>query len=279
MKVMVIVKATKNSEEGVLPSQELLDKMTRYNEELIKAGIMLAGDGLQPSVKGKRVEFKGSSRKVVDGPFAETKELIAGFWIWQVKSMDEALEWVRRCPDPMPGEEGTLEIRPIFEMDDFGENATPEIRDRVAKHEAALSNKSTKITVEATVKAPIDAVWSAWSTPEDIVQWNAASDDWHTTKAKMDLRTGGDFSSRMEAKDGSMGFDFAGTFSNVVKNKLIEYAMGDTRSVRVEFSEGPNGITIRETFDSEPTHSIEQQRQGWQAILDNFKRHVESKKR
>lgn len=134
------------------------------------------------------------------------------------------------------------------------------------------------ITVETTVNAPIATVWAAWTTPDDIKQWNAASDDWHTTKSEVDLRAGGAFSSRMEAKDGSVGFDFAGTFSKVVVNELIEYAMADNRVVRVEFSIGPGGVTIRETFDAESTHSLEQQRAGWQAILDNFKRHVEAKR-
>jgi len=128
MRVMVIVKATKNSEAGKMPSQKLLEEMGKFNEELVKAGVMLAGDGLRPSSKGKRVLFEGGKRRIVDGPFAETKELIAGFWIWQVKSMDEALEWVRRCPDPMPGEEGILEIRPFYEAEDFGEEFTPELR-------------------------------------------------------------------------------------------------------------------------------------------------------
>ena len=128
MKVMVIVKATKNSEAGVMPSEKLLAEMGNYNEELVKAGIMLAGEGLHPSAKGKRIEFSGNKRTVVDGPFAETKELIAGYWVWQVKSMDEAVEWARRCPNPMPDEEGVLEIRPIFEADDFGKEFTPELR-------------------------------------------------------------------------------------------------------------------------------------------------------
>ncbi|MCY1062789.1 YciI family protein [Nannocystis sp. SCPEA4] len=133
MKVMVIVKATKNSEAGVMPSENLLAEMGRYNEELVKAGIMLAGDGLHPSAKGKRIQFSGGKRNVVDGPFAETKELIAGYWIWQVRSMDEAVEWARRCPDPMPNEESELELRPIFEAEDFGAEFTPELR---AKEEA-----------------------------------------------------------------------------------------------------------------------------------------------
>jgi len=133
MKVMVIVKATKNSEAGVMPTEELFAQMGAYNEELVKAGIMLAGDGLQPSVKGKRIQFSGGKRTVIDGPFAETKELIAGFWIWQVRSMEEAVEWARRCPDPMPGEESELEIRPVFEAADFGEVYTPEMQARDAK--------------------------------------------------------------------------------------------------------------------------------------------------
>lgn len=128
MRVMVIVKATKNSEAGVMPSEKLLADMGKFNEELVKAGVMLAGEGLQPSSKGKRVVLGGGKQTVVDGPFAETKELIAGFWLWQVKSVEEALAWARRCPDPMPGEEGVLEIRPLFEADDFGQELTPELR-------------------------------------------------------------------------------------------------------------------------------------------------------
>jgi hypothetical protein len=119
MRVMVIVKATKDSEAGVMPSQKLLEEMGKYNEQLVKAGIMLAGDGLHPSSKGKRVRFQGTKRSVVDGPFAETKELVAGFWIWQVRSMDEAVEWVRRCPNPH-NEDSEIEIRPLFESEDFG---------------------------------------------------------------------------------------------------------------------------------------------------------------
>jgi uncharacterized protein YndB with AHSA1/START domain len=131
-----------------------------------------------------------------------------------------------------------------------------------------------KITVETTVAAPVEDVWRAWTTPDDIKQWNAASDDWHTTKASVDLRAGGSFSSRMEAKDGSMGFDFAGTYTTVVENRLIECTFGD-RVLRVEFVAGTNGVTVRETFDAESTHSVERQRAGWQAILDKFAQHVE----
>ncbi len=128
MRVMVMVKATRNSEAGVMPSEKLLAEMGKFNEELVKAGVMLAGEGLHPSSRGKRIVFSGGKRRVVDGPFAETKELIAGFWLWQVRSMEEAVEWVRRCPDPMPGEESVIEIRPVFEADDFGKEFTPELR-------------------------------------------------------------------------------------------------------------------------------------------------------
>lgn len=132
-----------------------------------------------------------------------------------------------------------------------------------------------KITVEAKIAAPIDRVWQAWNSPDDITQWNSASPDWHTPRATVDLRVGGSFCSRMESKDGSMGFDFAGTYTKIVEHQLIETAFGD-RTSSVAFSAGADGVTVRQTFDAEATHSIEQQRGGWQAILDNFKRHVEA---
>ena len=136
MKVMVMVKATKDSEAGVMPSEQLLSDMGKYNEELVKAGIMLAGEGLHPSSKGVRVRFSGANRTAIDGPFAETKELIAGFWMWQVKSMEEAIAWAKRCPNPMPGD-SDLEIRPVFEADDFGEAFTPELREQEDRIRAA----------------------------------------------------------------------------------------------------------------------------------------------
>jgi hypothetical protein len=127
MRVMVMVKATSDSEAGTMPSTELLAAMGTFNEELVKAGVMLAGEGLHPSARGKRVHFSGSRRTVIDGPFTETKELVAGFWLWQVKSMEEAVEWVKRCPNPMIGD-SEIEIRPLFEADDFGAELTPELR-------------------------------------------------------------------------------------------------------------------------------------------------------
>src|SRR5499425_2074407 len=129
MRFMILVKATKDSEAGVMPNQQLLTEMGKFNEELVKAGIMLAGEGLHPSSKGARVRFSGKNRSVVDGPFAETKELVAGFWLWQCASLQEAIEWVKRCPNPMPGD-SEIEIRQIFEAEDFGEAFTPELREQ-----------------------------------------------------------------------------------------------------------------------------------------------------
>jgi len=140
MRVIVLVKANKDSEAGKLPSGELLTAMMKFNEELVKAGIMLAGEGLKDSSQGKRVRFSGSQRTVIDGPFTETKELVAGFWIWQVKSMDEAVEWLKRMPQEEGGEPGEVEIRPVFEMDDFGDNATPELRAKEAELRALTAS-------------------------------------------------------------------------------------------------------------------------------------------
>ena len=140
MRVMVLVKATKDSEAGLMPSTELLQAMGRFNEELVKAGIMEAGDGLKPSREGKRVAFDGPNRSVVDGPFAATSELVAGFWLWQVKDMDEAVAWVKRCPNPMPGP-SEIEIRPLYEMSDFGEAVTPEL----AAQEERIRQKAANV--------------------------------------------------------------------------------------------------------------------------------------
>ncbi|WP_332814691.1 YciI family protein [Ramlibacter sp.] len=143
MRFMVMVKATADSEAGVMPSEELLAAMGRFNEELVKAGVMLSGEGLHPSSKGVRVRFAGRDRTVVDGPFAETKELVAGFWIWQCASMQDAIDWVKRCPNPMPGP-SEIEIRPIFEADDFGEAFTPELREQEDRLREELARKAAR---------------------------------------------------------------------------------------------------------------------------------------
>jgi hypothetical protein len=143
MRFMILVKADKNSEAGVLPDEKLLTEMGKFNEELVKASVMLAGEGLQPSSKGSRVKFSGSKRTVIDGPFAETKELIAGYWVWQVKSKDEAIEWVKRCPNPaVDGKEGEIEIRQIFEAEDFGAEFTPELRAQEERMREQVAKKS-----------------------------------------------------------------------------------------------------------------------------------------
>jgi hypothetical protein len=141
MRVMVMVKASKSSEAGAMPDEQLLAAMGRFNEELVKAGVMLAGEGLHPSSKGVRVHFAGDKRTVRDGPFAETKELVAGFWLWQVRSMEEAIEWAKRCPNPMP-EESDLEIRPVFEAEDFGAEFTPELREQEERLRAEIASRN-----------------------------------------------------------------------------------------------------------------------------------------
>jgi hypothetical protein len=143
MRFMVIVKANKDSEAGVMPSEELLTEMGKFNEELSKAGVLLAGEGLHPSSKGARVKFSGENRTVIDGPFAETKELVAGFWLWQVKSKEEAIEWAKRCPNPT-GEDGELEIRQVFEAEDFGEEFTPELREQEERLRAKMEAKKNE---------------------------------------------------------------------------------------------------------------------------------------
>jgi hypothetical protein len=142
MRVMVMVKATEESEAGIMPATELLEAMGKYNEELVNAGIMKAGEGLHPSSKGKRVAFDGPQRTVTDGPFAETKELVAGFWLWEVKDMAEAVEWVKRCPNPMPGP-SEIEIRPIFEAEDFGAEFTPELREQEDRLRAQVETQAS----------------------------------------------------------------------------------------------------------------------------------------
>lgn len=151
------------------------------------------------------------------------------------------------------------------------------IVDATLNDATSLGNRTMKISVETTVKAPIAAVWNAYTRPEDILQWNAASDDWHTTHASVELREGGTFSSRMEAKDGSFGFDFAGTYTRIVLHERLEYAFGD-RTAQVVFTPAADGVTVTVTFDAETEHPAEQQREGWQAILNRFTQHVESKK-
>ena len=257
MRFMLIRKADAETEAGVLPTPEFMAAMQRYNDKLARAGVFLDGVGLRASSMGAKVKVNGGAPTVTDGPFTETKELIAGYTLIEVRSREEAIAWARRWP--AIDADAEIEVRQLFEPEDF-------VRAGVLP---------VKITVETLVRAPIADVWGAWTTPHDITKWNAASDDWHTTTATVDLREGGAFSSRMEARDGSIGFDFAGTYTRVVPEQLLEFTFGD-RAASVMFVEGPNGVTVRETFDAESDNSIEQQGQGWQAILDRFARYVEA---
>lgn len=257
MRFMLIRKADAETEAGVLPTPEFMAAMQRYNDELARAGVWLDGVGLRASSLGARVKVNGGAPTVTDGPFTESKELIAGFSLIEVRSREEAIAWARRWP--AIDADAEIEVRQLFEPEDF-------VRAGVLPE---------KITVEVLVHAPIAAVWRAWTTPHDITQWNAALDDWHTTTATVDLREGGAFSSRMEAKDGSIGFDFAGTYTKVIPGRLLEFTFGD-RSASVAFAESPNGVTVRETFDAESEHPVEQQRDGWQASLNRFARYVEA---
>ncbi len=141
MRFMIIIKATKESEAGVMPSEQLLSEMGKFNEELVQAGVMLAGEGLHPSSRGARVKFSGNQRTVMDGPFAETKELIAGYWLWQCRSKEDAINWVKRCPNPMPGEDSEIEIRQVFEAEDFGAEFTPELRAQEERLRAQIAEK------------------------------------------------------------------------------------------------------------------------------------------
>jgi uncharacterized protein YndB with AHSA1/START domain len=207
MRFMILIKANKDTEAGVMPSEQLLRDMGNYNEELVKAGVMLAGEGLQPSSKGARVKFVGDRRIVSDGPFTETKELIAGFWIWKCKSKQEAIEWVKRCPNPT-GEESEIEIRQVFEADDFGAEFTPELREQeerlrgqIEGQGAAGAGKGDGVTfttpsdrevaVSRVFDAPRKRVWDAWTSPKHVPNWMLGPEGWTMPVCNADLRPGG----------------------------------------------------------------------------------------
>jgi uncharacterized protein YndB with AHSA1/START domain len=208
MRFMILIKANKDTEAGVMPSEQLLTDMGKFNEELVKAGVMLAGEGLQPSSKGARVKFIGDRRVVTDGPFAETKELIAGFWLWQCKSKQEAIEWVKRCPNPT-GADSQIEIRQVFEAEDFGAEFTPELREQVERLRsqiekqgatgAAGSGGATTFTTPSdrelamtrVFDAPRRLVWDAWTNPRHLPHWMLGPEGWTMPVCEMDLRPGG----------------------------------------------------------------------------------------
>jgi uncharacterized protein YndB with AHSA1/START domain len=226
MRVMVIVKATKNSEAGVMPSVELLTAMGNYNEELVKAGVMLAGDGLHPSKRAKRVRFAGGKRTVIDGPFAETKELVAGFWIWQVKSMDEALEWLRRCPDPMPGEESVLEVRPIFEMEDFGAAMTPEVREQEERMLADLARAAAPtntIRLHRVLRAPAERVYRAFVDPIAKSKW-LPPNGFTCTVHHFDAKVGGTYRMSFTNMTTGNSHSWHGRFDELTPHTRVRYS-------------------------------------------------------
>jgi uncharacterized protein YndB with AHSA1/START domain len=226
MRVMVMVKATKSSEAGVMPSEELLRAMGEYNEQLVKAGVMLAGEGLKPSSMGKRVRFAGGRQMVLDGPFAETKELVAGFWLWQVKSMDEALEWLRRCPDPMPGEESELEVRPVFEMEDFGAELTPELRAQEERLQAELKagrgNQTSTIRLHRVLRAKPERVYNAFLDPAAKAKW-LPPHGFTGTVHHLDARVGGTYRMSFTNQSSGQSHSFGGTYTELTPHSRIRF--------------------------------------------------------
>lgn len=232
MRVMVIVKGDRNSEAGVLPSEELLAAMGRFNEELAKAGLLLAGEGLQPTSKGARVRFSGDKRVVIDGPFAETKELIAGFWLWEVDSLAEAIEWVKRCPNPT-GEESEIEIRPLYEAADFapvdptGEHRAAE--ERLRAQLAAKLGETTfttpaddELLVTRVLAAPRERVFDAWTSPRHLPNWMLGPPGWSMPVCEIDLRPGG--GCRFVWRGGNGEMEIRGTYREVARPERIEMA-------------------------------------------------------
>ena len=237
MRFMVIIKADKNTEAGVMPSEKLLTDMGNFNEELVKAGVILAGEGLQPSSKGARVKFSGDRRVVTDGPFTETKELIAGFWLWKCKSKQEAIEWVKRCPNPT-GAESEIEIRQVFEAEDFGAEFTPELREQEDRLRAQLESQCApangtkggtttfttpsdrELVMTRVVDAPRPLVFDAWTSPKHLPHWMLGPDGWTMPVCEIDLRPGGAWHFVWRKSDGAeMGM--RGVYREVTPPKRV----------------------------------------------------------
>jgi uncharacterized protein YndB with AHSA1/START domain len=221
--------------------------------------------GAQPLVR-EGVIISGSGEDLIETPFVPRGEVQVGYYHIKAVSLDEAVAIAKRNPEFRFSETARIEVRPIKTKEKDTGFVYPEGGEFMKK----------PITIEALIKAPVEKVWGFWTAPEHIMRWNNASDDWHTPRAENDLRPGGKFLSRMEAKDGSAGFDFVGTYDEVKKNELIAYTMGDGRKVKVVFANDRSGTKVVETFDPEDTNPVEMQRGGWQAILNNFKKYVES---
>src|SRR5215217_3226077 len=243
MKFMILIKADKSTEAGVMPSEKLLTDMGKYNEELVKAGIMLAGEGLHPSSKGARVKFAGDKRIVTDGPFAETKELVAGFWLWKCKSKQEAIEWVKRCPNPT-GAESEIEIRQVFDAEDFGAEFTPELREQEDRLRAQIEKQTAagtgnkagaatrgagttfttpsdrELVMSCVVNAPRQLVFDAWTKPKHLPHWMLGPDGWTMPVCEIDLRPGGAWHFVWRKSDGAE-LAMRGTYREVTAPKRV----------------------------------------------------------
>lgn len=209
-----------------MPSEALLRAMGDYNEQLVKAGVMLAGEGLTPSMKGKRLRFAGGRKTVLDGPFAETKELVAGFWIWQVKSMDEALEWLRRCPDPMPGEDCEREVRPVFELEDFGAELTPELRAQEERLQAELKyaqeRQTSTIRLHRVLRAKPERVYNAFLDPAARAKW-LPPNGFTGTVHHVDARVGGTYRMSFTNQASGQSHSFGGTYTELTPHTRIRF--------------------------------------------------------
>ena len=246
MKVMVLVKASKDSEAGVMPTQQLLTEMGQFNEELVKAGIMLAGEGLQPSSKGVRVRFSGAERIVIDGPFAETKELVAGYWIWQVKSMDEAIAWLKRCPNPMT-EDSDVEIRPFFSPEDFGEAFTRELQKREERLRAEIESQanapSAVVSTERVLSVSPRKIFAAFEQPDRLAQWWGPK-DFTNTFEQFEFRPGGEWVFVMHGPNGA----------NYPNEAVFREIQPDTKIVIEHVSQPRFTLTVTLTARGDQTH-------------------------
>jgi uncharacterized protein YndB with AHSA1/START domain len=243
---MVLVKASKDSEGGVMPTQQLLTEMGQFNEELVKAGIMLAGEGLHPSSKGVRVRFSGKERVVIDGPFAETKELVAGYWIWQVKSMDEAIAWLKRCPNPMT-EDSDVEIRPIFSPEDFGEAFTPDLQKQEERLRAEImsraNNTSTVVSTERVLSVTPRKIFAAFEQPDRLAQWWGPK-DFTNTFEQFDFKPGGRWVFVMHGPNGA----------NHPNEAVFREIQPDTKIVIGHVSQPRFTLTVTLTAHVDKTH-------------------------
>lgn len=295
MRVMVLVKATPKSEQGRMPSRELLQAMGEFNEQLVKAGVMLAGEGLRPSRDGKRMHFAGDKKTVLDGPFAETKELVAGYWLWQVQSVDEAIEWLRRCPNPMPDEEGVIEIRPVYELEDFGSEPTPELGEQQARgatettrHGERGANGEPKagthtIRLHRVLRADPQRVYRAFVDPQAMAKWLPPR-GFTGTVHHADARVGGTYRMSFTNLTTGASHAFGGTYTETTPGEMLRYTdrfedpdLPGEMQVTVRFSAVSCGTELRIEQEGVPAAiPAEMCHLGWQESLQQLADLVEA---